>query len=205
MKTTIKTLLACGILLALTLTPTTASATPQLTESQQIDQYAQSYTAPETADIALPARGSYSVAIVPRVSYPVRSIAISSGFGPRTCKAGPCTRFHHGVDYPGAHGAPVKSIAAGTVRFAGMDGNYGNKVVIDHTIDGIRHTSVYAHLASGSLTVRPGQVIERGVVIGAVGNTGRSYGPHLHFEVHVNAHPVNPAAWFSSHGTLPFP
>lgn len=207
---------AFALLVVLTIAPATASAVPApANEEIPISRYAQSYHPPTprvqlagadvaAQDIELPPRGTFSVAIVPRVSYPVANVSTSSGWGPRTCSGGPCTRFHEGLDYPGAAGAPIKSIAAGTVRFVGMDGNYGNKVVVDHVIDGVAHTSVYAHMQHGSFAVRAGQKISRGQSIGRIGNTGRSYGNHLHLEVHVNGVPVNPAPWLSSHKALPF-
>lgn len=199
------------VTLGLTLIPAPVAAHQDAApEAPALFQQSQSYTppasfAPAAAAPAPFVRGTFTAAVIPRVSYPVADTTISSGFGPRTCSSGPCSTFHQGVDYPGAPGTPIKSIAAGTVTFVGADGNFGNKVTVEHIIDGVPHTTVYAHMLDGSFAVSRGQVIERGQLIGGIGNTGRSYGNHLHFEVHVAGRPVNPAEWLPSHDALPFP
>ena len=102
----------------------------------------------------------------------------SSGFGARI---DPFTRryaFHSGIDFAGPYGAQVHATAPGTVIFVGNRGGYGNMVEIDHGL-GI-HTR-YGHLSS--ITVRVGARIDRGAAIGRVGSTGRSTGPHVHYEV----------------------
>lgn len=217
MKTTSQALAASAIILGFALFPVPAAATPApVAEPLPLVQHAESFqqTAPDTFDVGatpaatpvtLPARGTFSVAIVPRESYPVADLTISSGFGARSCPEGPCSAFHEGVDFPGAHGAPVKSLAAGTVSFAGLDGNYGNKVTVEHVIDGIPTTTVYGHLADGTFAVSPGQYVERGQLLAGIGDTGRSYGDHLHFEVRLNGTPVNPVTWLASRDILPFP
>lgn len=219
MKTNSKTLVASAVILGLALIPVPAAATPAPqppAESLAYVQQAQTYrpAANDTYELGakadatpfvLPERGTFTAVTVPRESYPVADLAISSGYGPRSCPDGPCSSFHEGVDYPGAHGAPVKSLAAGTVSFVGVDGNYGNKVTVEHVIDGIATTSVYGHLADGTFAVTQGQVVERGQLLAGIGDTGRSYGNHLHFEVRLNGTPVNPAAWLASRDILPFP
>lgn len=216
MKTISKPLVVSAVMLGLALFPVSASASPvQTAEVLPLSQHAEPYhpAANDAFDLgeqsqpavaALPARGTFTAVVVPRVSYPVADTTISSGWGPRTCPDGPCSTFHQGVDFPGAAGAPIKSIAAGTVSFVGPDGNYGNKLIVEHNIDGVPHRTVYAHMLDGSFAVHPGQVIERGQLLGGIGNTGRSYGNHLHFEVHVNGNPVDPAGWMAAHNLLPF-
>ncbi|MCA1901770.1 MAG: M23 family metallopeptidase, partial [Candidatus Hydrogenedens sp.] len=86
----------------------------------------------------------------------------------------------------------VISAGKGVVTFAGRDGDYGNVVIIDHG-EGIK--TVYAHLSKISVDV--GQKIEKGQVIGAVGSSGRSTGPHLHFEVRVGNGPTNPLKYLN--------
>jgi murein DD-endopeptidase MepM/ murein hydrolase activator NlpD len=113
----------------------------------------------------------------------VRSLAgaaarITSHFGDREDPVAGGRRGHHGIDIAAPQGSPVRSIAAGTVSFAGAMGDYGNCVVIDHG-DGTQ--SRYAHCAD--LRVATGQTIEAGHEVGTVGATGRATGPHLHFEV----------------------
>jgi murein DD-endopeptidase MepM/ murein hydrolase activator NlpD len=107
---------------------------------------------------------------------------VGDGFGPRG------TRFHTGMDYVAATGAPVVAAGAGCVDFAGWDpGGYGNLVVITHRL-GL--ASWYAHLSS--IAVRPQQCVAAGAFIGRVGATGRSTGPHLHFELRLRGAAVDP-------------
>ncbi|WP_365777356.1 peptidoglycan DD-metalloendopeptidase family protein [Novosphingobium sp.] len=113
---------------------------------------------------------------------------ISSGFGFR---ANPFTggggEFHPGLDFKGPYGAPIYAAARGTVSFVGQRSGYGNVVEIDH---GNGLITRYAHM-SGFRTVAGKQVVP-GELIGVIGSTGRSTGPHLHFEVRVGDRPVNP-------------
>jgi murein DD-endopeptidase MepM/ murein hydrolase activator NlpD len=96
-------------------------------------------------------------------------------------------RFHKGIDIAGPSSLNIKAADNGTVTFAGWDGNYGNKVVINHN-NGMK--TVYAHLSS--ISVYDGQVVQRGQSIGIMGSTGDSTGTHLHFEVYKNGSVVNP-------------
>ncbi len=95
--------------------------------------------------------------------------------------------MHEGLDIAAAHGKDVMAPADGTVIFAGLEGGYGNVLVIDH---GYGVKTRYGHLSK--VEVRAGDRVHRGDLIGAVGNTGRSTGPHLHYEVRVNGLPENP-------------
>lgn len=112
---------------------------------------------------------------------------ITSPFGgrrsPFTGKAG----FHRGLDISAPSGSPVYAPARGTVTFSGLDGAYGNSIVLQH---GNGLSTRYAHMQR--LNVKEGQLVNRGDVIGHVGTTGRSTGPHLHYEVMVNGVSVNP-------------
>lgn len=112
---------------------------------------------------------------------------ISGAFGERIDPFNGEGAFHSGVDISGALGQPVLAPADGTVTFADFLGGYGRAVVIDHA-HGI--TTRYGHLASFGIAA--GQFIHRGDVIGYVGLSGRSTGPHLHYEVRINDTPVNP-------------
>jgi peptidoglycan hydrolase-like protein with peptidoglycan-binding domain len=97
-------------------------------------------------------------------------------------------RRHTGIDFPAAAGATVGAAGRGTVAFAGWNsGGYGNLVVIRHRLG---FESWYAHLSS--ISVGPGQAVVGGTPIGAVGSTGRSTGPHLHFEVRLFGTPIDP-------------
>jgi murein DD-endopeptidase MepM/ murein hydrolase activator NlpD len=117
------------------------------------------------------------------------SAPVSSKFGWRLDPLSGETKFHQGVDIAVAYGHDVKAAADGIVSFAGVQNGYGNTVVIDH--GGGRQTR-YAHLSQE--LVRAGDVVSEGQVLGKSGNSGRSTGPHLHFEMLVNGRPVNPVA-----------
>jgi murein DD-endopeptidase MepM/ murein hydrolase activator NlpD len=112
---------------------------------------------------------------------------LTSGFGRRKSPIAGASRMHKGLDISNSVGTPIRAPARGTVTFSGSDGAYGICVTIDHG-NGI--VTRYAHLQRSSVKV--GQYVQRGDVIAALGNTGRSTGPHLHYEVRVNGTPVNP-------------
>ncbi len=123
---------------------------------------------------------------IPQV-VPAASTRISSGFGYRTDPIEGSPAFHAGLDFTGTTGAPIYAAARGKVAFAGRRPGYGNVVEIDHG-NGLR--TRYAHMSA--FRTRPGEPVRAGQVIGAVGSTGRSTGPHLHFEVRLHGQPVNP-------------
>lgn len=112
---------------------------------------------------------------------------ITSPFGWRTHPISGASRFHAGLDIGAGHGTPIGSAGSGTVILASWYGGYGNAVVIDH---GGGLTTLYGH--QSSLAVSAGQSVSTGQVIGYVGSTGYSTGPHLHFETRENGNPVNP-------------
>lgn len=118
---------------------------------------------------------------------------IGSYFGPRTDPFYKVRKFHEGMDFCAAVGAPVYATGNGTIEFAGRDpgSGYGNEIIIDH---GYSYKTVYAHLSR--IFVRNSQKILRGQIIGYVGNTGKSTSPHLHYEVRKNNVPLNPVYFF---------
>lgn len=117
-------------------------------------------------------------------------VGMSYGYGMRS------GRLHEGIDFVPGDGAPVQAIADGTVRIATEQGGaYGVTVYIDHVIDGSVITSHYAHMQYGSLRVKAGDKVTVGTVIGKTGNTGRSYGAHMHFELIVNGSTIDPLPW----------
>lgn len=120
--------------------------------------------------------------------FPLAPRAITSGFGPRQHPILGGQRNHAGVDLAAQYGAPIGATAAGTVRSAGWAGGYGLMVVVDHA--GGTQT-VYGHMSR--LGVAAGQTVRVGDVIGFVGSTGLSTGPHVHYEVRVRGQAVNPA------------
>ncbi len=118
---------------------------------------------------------------------PVDGMRLSSGYGMRTHPVLGGQRRHNGVDLAAAHGTPVYATADGLVGKAQYWGSYGNYVQIEH---GGEMQTRYAHLSS--YTVRLGDPVQKGDLIGYIGSTGRSTGPHLHYEVRVAGQPVDP-------------
>ena len=115
---------------------------------------------------------------------------VTGGFGPRRDPIRGGSGFHPGVDMNAGYGEPIFACRAGTVVSAGPQGGYGNAVVIDH---GGEMATLYAH--QSRLNVSSGQQVTAGEVIGYVGSTGYSTGPHLHFEVRIAGNPVDPAPY----------
>jgi len=111
----------------------------------------------------------------------------TSGFGMREHPILQTMRAHMGVDYAAPVGTPVISVADGVVAESSFQGGYGNMVVIQHNAN---QSTAYAHLSR--MNVRKGQAIKQGEVVGAVGSTGLSTGPHLHFEFRINGRHVDP-------------
>ncbi|WP_234030279.1 M23 family metallopeptidase [Erythrobacter mangrovi] len=118
---------------------------------------------------------------------PLAGARVTSGFGMRYHPILGETRFHAGIDLAAPMGTPVVATSSGRVASAGWRGNYGILVALSH---GGSVETRYAHLSA--VAVRPGQTVEAGQVIGYVGSTGRSTGPHLHYETRVSGRPANP-------------
>ncbi len=118
--------------------------------------------------------------------WPARG-ALVSGFGMRTHPLFRIRKMHTGVDIAAPWGSPVFAVAPGTVLYAGWFGGYGKVVVVDH---GGGMSTLYGHLST--ISVAAGEQVRAGAVVGRVGSTGFSTGPHLHFEVRVDGRPVNP-------------
>lgn len=117
---------------------------------------------------------------------------MASGFGYRIDPVYKTTKFHAGLDFAAPQGTPVYATADGVVRLAGNTGDgYGNHVIISH---GFSYETLYGHMVR--IKARPGQRVTRGEVIGWVGSTGKSTGPHLHYEVHKNGKPLDPIYFF---------
>jgi murein DD-endopeptidase MepM/ murein hydrolase activator NlpD len=117
----------------------------------------------------------------------------TSGFGYRKDPKGAGTRMHKGTDLAGKSGTPILATADGVVTYAGWDSGYGQKVQIKHDF-GIE--TLYAHLSE--IRVEVGQRVSRGDRIGDMGNTGRSTGTHLHYEIHLGGTPVNPMTFIKA-------
>ena len=115
---------------------------------------------------------------------------VSSPFGMRTWirRGRKRRRMHNGTDLAAAHGTPIVAAKSGKIFFAGRMAGYGKTIIIQHAG---KLRTLYAHCAK--LTVTHGQSVKRGQTIALIGSTGRSTGPHLHWEIRVDNHPVNPA------------
>ncbi|HNA91515.1 MAG TPA: M23 family metallopeptidase [Chitinophagaceae bacterium] len=117
---------------------------------------------------------------------------IASGFGYRIDPVYKTTKFHAGLDFSAPQGTPIYATANGTITTAGNTGNgYGNHVIINH---GYGYETLYGHMVR--VKVRNGQQVKRGEVIGWVGSTGKSTGPHCHYEVHKYGEKIDPIYFF---------
>jgi murein DD-endopeptidase MepM/ murein hydrolase activator NlpD len=117
---------------------------------------------------------------------------IASGFGYRIDPVYKTSKFHAGLDFAAPQGTPIYATANGTIEVAGNTGNgYGNHVVINN---GYGYSTLFGHMFR--VKVRVGQKIKRGEIIGWVGSTGKSTGPHCHYEVHRNGDAVDPVYYF---------
>ncbi len=131
--------------------------------------------------------------------WPVRGY-LSSGFGRRPDPFTGTIEWHYGLDISTGVGAPVRVTADGVVLSAGSSATYGKNVVVSH---GFGMVTRYAHLST--IEVRSGQRLRRSQVVGAVGNTGRSRAPHLHYEVWVNGRAQNPLNHIVDYVPAPLP
>lgn len=120
---------------------------------------------------------------------PVSGARMTSNYGPRRHPLLGYTRMHTGVDFGLPHGTPIKAAGTGKVSFAGRAGAYGITVRIKHEKG---YETVYAHMSKIASGVQSGTSVNQGQIIGYVGSTGRSTGPHLHYEIRVGGKPVNP-------------
>jgi murein DD-endopeptidase MepM/ murein hydrolase activator NlpD len=116
---------------------------------------------------------------------------IASGFGRRIDPVYHVTRFHHGMDFTAPLGSDIFATGNGTVCFVGWKQGYGNTDMIDH---GFGYQTLYAHCHQ--LLVTEGQKVRRSDVIALVGSTGKSTGPHLHYEVRLNGTAIDPRNFF---------
>lgn len=133
-------------------------------------------------------------AILPIHKKDLEKQIFTSSFGYRIDPIYKTIKFHAGMDFVSDVGSPVYATGDGVVEFAGIDNSgYGIHVIINH---GFGYKTLYAHLSQ--LKCKHGQRVKRGELIGLVGNTGKSVGPHLHYEVRKNGEPVNPINYYFS-------
>lgn len=129
---------------------------------------------------------------------PLKYTRVSSGFGIRVHPISKDKRAHKGIDYAAPTGTPVRTVGDGTIAFAGVQRGYGNVIEVAHRNN---KTTVFAHLSR--IDVKKGQKVEQGAVIGAVGSTGFSTGPHLHFEFRVDGEHQDPLTIANERNTQP--
>lgn len=116
---------------------------------------------------------------------------VASGYGWRVDPVYQTRRFHEGMDFTAPTGTDIYATGNGKVVFSGWRQGFGNCVIIDH---GFNYETLYAHLSKS--LVRQGQNVTRGDIIALVGNTGKSTGPHLHYEVHYKGRPIDPRNFY---------
>lgn len=132
----------------------------------------------------------------------------TSEYGPRVHPITGERSVHTGTDFAAPDGTPILAAADGTVTVAEFSGGYGGLVVIEHTLDGQKVATAYAHMWETGIGVQPGDTVTAGQHIGDVGSAGNSTGTHLHFEVRTggtNGEHTDPAAWLNSHDAADLP
>lgn len=149
-------------------------------------------------DSPLPAKGDRAVNIIDPVFYPLDSMNMSSGFGYRVHPTLMYVKYHNGVDYKIPAYSPIYSVYDGVVEEVSYNGVSGNYVVIKHNFNGEIFYTEYLHQVTPSFR-SVGEVVRAGDVIGSVGSTGRSTGPHLHFGVKdKNKNYIDPFSWLQA-------
>lgn len=187
---------ASGLLTSIPSLPAQADAL--LGISAKVEAPSQSFTAPDVQEAPVE-RDAFAISSYSVVQWPVPAgTPISSGFGIRECDG--CATDHTGTDFNPGSGYPIQAIADGVVTEAGWDSTgYGNKVVVQHVIDGQPVSTLYAHMQEDSIAVAVGQTVPRGTVLGLVGSTGVSTGAHLHLSVIIDGVMVDPYPWLLAH------
>jgi len=136
---------------------------------------------------------------------PAGTYTNTDSFGWRTDPYTGRRAFHAGSDLAAPAGTPILAVGDGVVSFAGPRGGYGGLIIIEHTVDGERVASYYAHMYDFGLHVAAGDSVAAGQHIGDVGSAGKSTGPHLHLEIHpggAGAPAVNAVEWLAEHGAV---
>lgn len=145
---------------------------------------------------------SYSTSGVGAIRWPFAFAApIVSGFGARVAPCRGCPSNHRGLDFDAGYGAPIGSVADGVVSAVGWSNAYGYRVELEHIVNGQKVTSLYAHMIDSSSMLQVGSAIVAGDVVGAIGSTGLSTGPHLHLEIRIDGVPIDPFAWLTSNAS----
>lgn len=194
--------LAIGAIAAsglLTSIPSLPAAAETVQKEAIIAPVLQSLTVPAFVTPPVVTRDGFGISTYSLVQWPVPvGTPISSGFGYRECDG--CETNHTGDDFNPGNGYPIQAIADGVVTSAGSSSTgYGNMVTIQHVIDGVTISSLYAHMQDGSIAVSVGQAVTRGQQLGLVGMTGEATGPHLHFSLILDGSMIDPYPWLVAH------
>jgi murein DD-endopeptidase MepM/ murein hydrolase activator NlpD len=157
----------------------------------------QKLAVPQNTFSPVATREAFIVTEYTPVQWPVSPKSeVSSGFGYRVSPCWGCSSDHQGIDLTPGYGAAIHVVADGVVIESSGEGGLGQHLVIEHRIDGQVVQTIYGHMIYGSQTVQVGDTVERGEIIGDVGSTGASTGPHLHFEVRPGGgEAVEPLTW----------
>ncbi|MFI5492667.1 M23 family metallopeptidase [Actinoplanes sp. NPDC051859] len=179
--------------------PDAKAVNPTVLQNLEEAATTQDALAERSIDVAAASRGEERTTADPKVSeaeaaaqawlLPLEDYEFTAPYGVRFGK------LHAGIDLAAPEGTPYKAVHGGTVTSAGYSGGYGYAITIKHD-DGTE--TIYAH--SRRLLVQAGDQVKAGQIIGEVGNTGYSYGTHLHLEVHVDGSPTDPIVFLRSHG-----
>ena len=121
--------------------------------------------------------------------HPITGVRISSGYGMRRHPISKRRKMHTGIDYAAPTGTPIRAASDGVLTYVGRKGGYGKYISIKHNS---RLSTAYAHMSRYAKGMKNGKRVKQGQIIGYVGSTGHSTGPHLHYEVRVNGKHVNP-------------
>lgn len=169
------------------------ASTAQRIEALTKRIYAESKSLDEVADLALRKKDMInSIPAVPPVTIDIVRRTLVSGYGMRFHPISKVWRMHTGMDFAAKIGTPIYATGDGVVKFAGSDASgYGTYVVIDH---GYGYQTLYGHMSK--LRTTRGKRVKRGEIIGEIGNTGQSTGPHLHYEVIYRGQKVNPINYY---------
>jgi murein DD-endopeptidase MepM/ murein hydrolase activator NlpD len=128
------------------------------------------------------------------VQWPVKEVKISSPFGDRNLFG--YYNFHTGLDFSPDYGTPIYAVADGIVSLVEDPGpTCGVSIFIEHNVDGTKFTSVYCHMVPGSPPFKAGDTVKKGDLVGNIGLTGVTTGPHLHLEIRVGDSPIDPYAF----------
>ncbi|RGE18050.1 M23 family metallopeptidase [Leucobacter sp. wl10] len=200
---------ACGLALALALpvTQQAGQASPgagavldsqRLFSETSLEEMPSSLTEISAADAEVASSGDYAFDPSVLVNYPFdTTVTLTDGFAYRTA---PVEQFHDAQDFAAAPGTPIRAIADGTVLEAGWasDG-CGFSLKLGHEIDGADVTSRYCHMQADSHSLAVGDTVRMGDQVGAVGNTGMSFGPHLHLALRVDDKPADPMPFIAEY------